>query len=214
MAARRLKKSKLSSEADVTPKDEATSDPPKEETNPDFELATGSPDGNVHFVLLTDLFELVRTASDRKKQEKNYKTVVALLKGIKPRGEVEGMLAVQMVATHTTVMECLGRAAQPNQTLEGRDLNLRHAEKLLGLYARQVEVLDKHRGKGQQKMTVKHITVNQGGQAMVGNVQSNAPSAESSALATTPPALVDQSDTALEMDLLATKKKTPARRKK
>jgi hypothetical protein len=37
-----------------------------------------------------------------------------------------------------------------------------------------METLDKHRGKGQQKVTVEHVHVHQGGQAIVGNVQTGA----------------------------------------
>ncbi len=95
----------------------------------------------------------------------------ALLQGIKPQGGIEGMLGAQMVAAHSAAMECLRRAMIPEQTLAGRDLNLKHAEKLLAIYARQVEVLDKHRGKGQQKVTVEYVNVEAGGQAIVGNVE-------------------------------------------
>ena len=36
-----------------------------------------------------------------------------------------------------------------------------------------METLDKHRGKGQQKVTVEHVHVEAGGQAVVGNVTTN-----------------------------------------
>ena len=74
---------------------------------------------------------------------------VAALKAIAPCNELEGMLAVQMVSTHNAAMDCLRRAMLPEQTFEARDLNLKHAAKLLSIYTRQLEVLDKHRGKGQ-----------------------------------------------------------------
>ena len=80
------------------------------------------------------------------------------------------MLAAQMISTHNAAMECLRRAMTEAQTFEGRDQNLKHAAKLLGLYERQLAALDKHRGKGQQKITVEHVTVEAGGQAIVGNV--------------------------------------------
>ena len=41
----------------------------------------------------------------------------------------------------------------------------------MALYARQLETLNKHRGKGQQKVTVEHVHVAEGGQAIVGNVE-------------------------------------------
>ncbi len=98
-------------------------------------------------------------------------SAIFLLQGIKRQGEIEGMMAAQMVATHSAAMECLRRAMIPDQTLLGRDLNLKHAAKLLAIYARQVEVLDKHRGKGQQKVTVEYVNVEPGGQAIVGHVE-------------------------------------------
>ncbi len=95
---------------------------------------------------------------------------ISLLQGIKPTDAIESMLATQMVATHNAAMECLRRAMIEGQTFAGRDQNLKHAAKLLSIYSRQIEVLDKHRGKGQQKVTVEHVHVAAGGQAMVGKV--------------------------------------------
>lgn len=93
------------------------------------------------------------------------------LAAINPRDGFEGILASQMVAVHETAMDCLRRAQYPGQPFETRDMNLKNAAKLLQLYVRQVEALDKHRGKGQQKITVEHVTVQAGGQAIVGHVQ-------------------------------------------
>jgi len=95
------------------------------------------------------------------------------LKGMKPNDEIEGMLASQMVATHSAAMECLRRAMLRDQTFAGRDQNLKHATKLLSIYTRQIETLNKHRGKGQQKMTIEYVNVEAGGQAVVGNVNAN-----------------------------------------
>ena len=93
------------------------------------------------------------------------------LKGIAPRSELEGMLAAQMIGAYNASMECLKRAMNPNKTFEGRDQNLKHAAKLMSIYERQLAALDKHRGKGQQRITVEHVTVEAGGQAIVGNVR-------------------------------------------
>jgi hypothetical protein len=49
-------------------------------------------------------------------------------------------------------------------------MNLRHASRLSRAFATQVEALKRYRTGGQQKVTVEHVTVNQGGQAIVGNV--------------------------------------------
>ncbi len=90
------------------------------------------------------------------------------LAGIAPRDPLEGMLAAQMVATHETAMDCFRRAQLAGQTFEGRRQNLEFANKLARSYATLVETLDKHRGKGQQVVRVEHVTVNAGGQAIVG----------------------------------------------
>lgn len=98
------------------------------------------------------------------------KSALALLQGIKPSDEIEGMLASQMVGTHSAAMECLRRAMIPSQTYAGVEQSLKHATKLLAIYARQVETLNKYRGKGQQKVTVEHVHVEAGAQAVVGNI--------------------------------------------
>ena len=105
-------------------------------------------------------------------------SAISMLHGIKPTDEMEGMLATQMVATHNAAMECLRRAMIPAQSLQGRDQNLRHASKLLSLYSRQIEVLNKHRGKGQQKVTVEYVNVESGGQAVVGHIETGKPPAK------------------------------------
>jgi len=90
--------------------------------------------------------------------------------GIGPRDEIEGMLAAQLVATHNAAMECYRRSMLDNQTFEGRRENLNQANKLTRSYATLMEALNRHRGKGQQKVVVEHVHVHQGGQAIVGNV--------------------------------------------
>jgi hypothetical protein len=95
---------------------------------------------------------------------------LGLLKGIKPEGEIEGMLATQMVGTHNAAIECLRRAMHPEQTF-GRDQNVKHAAKFLAIFTGQMGALNKNRGKGQQKTTVEHIHVEAGTNAIVGNVQ-------------------------------------------
>jgi hypothetical protein len=75
-----------------------------------------------------------------------------------------------MVACHNAAMDCCRRAMIPEQTSEGRKMNLNFATKLTRTYALHMEALDKHRGKGQQKVTVEHVHVHKGGQAIVGTV--------------------------------------------
>ena len=99
-------------------------------------------------------------------------SVVDALIGIAPRDELEGMIAAQLVACHNASMECYRRAMIGEQTFEGRRENLSQANKLSRTYATLLEALNRHRGKGTQKVTVEHVHVHEGGQAIVGNVQS------------------------------------------
>ncbi|WP_193376124.1 hypothetical protein [Bradyrhizobium japonicum] len=57
------------------------------------------------------------------------------------------------------------------QTFEGRRENLAQASKLSRTYAALLEALNRHRCKGQQKITVEHVHVHAGGQAVVGIVE-------------------------------------------
>ncbi len=96
-------------------------------------------------------------------------TVEALM-GIGPRDELEGMLAAQLIAVHNAAMECYRRAMLHEQTFEGRQQALSQGSKLCRTSAALIEALNRHRGKGQQKVTVEHVHVHSGGQAVVGVV--------------------------------------------
>ncbi len=121
---------------------------------------------------LTEIAKLLWHHEDTPQEESNKRIVRALelYESLEPVDGAEGMLAMQMVGTHDAALECLRRAALPNQTFEGRDMALKHAQKLMTLYTQQLATLNKHRGKGQQKVTVEHVNVEAGGQAIVGNV--------------------------------------------
>lgn len=94
-----------------------------------------------------------------------------MLGGIHPKDEIEGMLAAQMWATHAAAMEAHRRAMIPEQSFEGRAQSLKAADRCSRTFANLVDALNRHRGKGQQAIRVEHVTVNAGGQAIVGNVQ-------------------------------------------
>lgn len=138
--------------------------------------ATGSDSSDVQMTLLEQamaaLWEPDWKTDDQKVQamQATYDT----LNRIAPRSELEGMLAVQMIGTHNAAMECLRRAMIEGQGMESRDQNLKHATKLMSLYERQLAALDKRRGGGRQKITVEHVTVQAGGQAIVGDVHADA----------------------------------------
>jgi hypothetical protein len=109
--------------------------------------------------------------SNPEETNQQLSAMLAALIGIAPQDEIEGMLASQMVAANAAAMECYRRAMLGEQTFEGRKENLTQANKLSRTYVTLLEALNRHRGKGvQQKVTVEHVHVHAGGQAVVGMV--------------------------------------------
>jgi len=103
-------------------------------------------------------------------QNKQFEAALAGLIGIAPQDELEGMMAAQLLAAHFASMECYRRAMLGEQTFEGRRENLAQANKLSRTFTMLLQAMDRHRGKGQQKVVVEHVHVHAGGQAIVGNV--------------------------------------------
>jgi hypothetical protein len=108
--------------------------------------------------------------SDAEDSRRQRHAAVDALIGIKPADELEGMIASQLLAAQNAAMECYRRAMIGDQTFEGRRENLSQANKLSRTYAVLLDTLNRHRGKGQQKVTVEHVHVHAGGQAVVGSV--------------------------------------------
>jgi hypothetical protein len=109
--------------------------------------------------------------SDTNELSNKRSATIAALIGIGPKDEMEGMIAAQLLAAHNAAMECYRRAMLGEQTFEGRRENLSQANKLSRTYAVLLDALNRHRGKGQQKVTVEHVHVHAGGQAVVGTVE-------------------------------------------
>jgi hypothetical protein len=95
---------------------------------------------------------------------------LAAATGIGARDEIEGMLATQMVATHVAAIRVL-RQLKGSETIVQQNSNGSLAVKLLRTFTMQLEALQRYRSNGQQKVTVEHVHVNAGGQAIVGTVE-------------------------------------------
>jgi hypothetical protein len=109
--------------------------------------------------------------------QKMVDNVLEIMTSIKPRDHIEGLLATQMLATHNAMMNCFSRVAMSInsteiKTIEVTNILINSANKLARTYAMQIEALSRYRSKGQQKMTVEHVHINSGGQAIIGNVNS------------------------------------------
>ena len=67
---------------------------------------------------------------DNDEANKLRSAAVEALIGIKPKDEIEGMIAAQLVACHNASMECYRRAMLPNILFDMRHGNLNSANKL------------------------------------------------------------------------------------
>ncbi len=95
---------------------------------------------------------------------------LAVVDGLKPENEIEAMLAIQMAATHDAAMTMLARAKH-DSLFERASGYGNLATKLLRTFTAQAEALAKLRRGGEQKVTVEHVHVHGGGQAIVGSVE-------------------------------------------
>jgi hypothetical protein len=146
-------------------------DPVKKGGNslPALQESLGMADGELVLKLLAQTGNATPIAGPDRPVDWNY--VASALRGIGSKGELEGLLAAQMVATHSLGMEFLRRSVRQEQSNVGIDLNLNRSLKILRMFATQLERLDHHRGKGGQKMIVEHVHIYKGGQAVVGTVE-------------------------------------------
>jgi hypothetical protein len=101
--------------------------------------------------------------------ERGLNFMLSVVKGIEPRDQVEAMLAAQMAATHNATMTFARRLAHVDN-LAQQDSAERAYNKLARTFAAQVEALKRYRSSGEQLVRVEHVTVHEGGQAIVGNV--------------------------------------------
>lgn len=100
-----------------------------------------------------------------------YKLAVETVASLKPRNALEAMLTTQMAAIHMAAMTAMTKVSTPGQPSDAAELYVTRATRLMRTFLQQLEVLSKLRGEsGQQKVTVEHVNVGAGGQAIVGAV--------------------------------------------
>ncbi|MCA9842402.1 MAG: hypothetical protein KC475_09790 [Cyanobacteria bacterium HKST-UBA03] len=94
-----------------------------------------------------------------------------MLAELAPSSATESMLCAQMVANHQLIMFQAMNAQRPELPMDIKDNYLNRLVKLQRLFNAQADTLHKLRNGGQQKMTVEHVHVNEGGQAIIGTVE-------------------------------------------
>jgi hypothetical protein len=99
--------------------------------------------------------------------------MLSVVKGVKPRDQVEAMLAAQMAAVHAAAMNAALQLAQANKLVQ-QEFAERAINKLTRTFAAQTEALKRYRSGGEPNVTVQHVSVSDGGQTIVGNVTARA----------------------------------------
>ena len=118
--------------------------------------AFGTPDTELQTYLLN---QVLNTFQNGEQYDQSANNALALLNGIQPRDEIEGMLAAQMIGIHNLAMDNLRRANIENH-LDWVRMRASHAVKLMKVFTDQMEALKKYRTGGQQKMIVEHLHIN------------------------------------------------------
>lgn len=130
-----------------------------------------SDDWNSHFFnsLANGLPEKSPLYSEETRQAAFSALAVGLVEG-KPADPIEAMLIGQIIVASATANELHRRTWIKDQPFLVVSKFLALADKAQRTVGLLVEALNRHRGKGQQKVTVEHVHVHAGGQAIVGSV--------------------------------------------
>jgi hypothetical protein len=131
--------------------------------------AAGVSDRDVAFRIIVQMAGLQTTRSDDVDQR--LLEALTMLEELKPGNAMESLLAVQMIHVHEAAVKSLQLATVEGQTEEGRAANVLRAVKLVRIFIEMLTAMQKLRGKPtEQRVTVEHVHVHEGGQAIVGAV--------------------------------------------
>ena len=133
------------------------------------DLKTTSPEVShlVHVAASSQVF-----GNDQK--DRNLEHALAQIRDLAPQTPLESMLVRQMIAVDGAINKIMRDAMDDNQFRDNRIQGLNAGAKLHRTFLAQVESLQKLKGKGEQVVRVERVTVNDGGQAIVGNVEHKA----------------------------------------
>ncbi len=130
--------------------------------------AIGTGDMTFTYGLLLDASGIA-TKTDGTSDMERVNYALSIVKGIKPRNQVEAMLGIQMAAIHMATMRAAANLSAA-KTGKAFELYERSLNKLGRTFTTQMEALKRYRSKGNQRIVVERVNVSEGGQAIVGNV--------------------------------------------
>lgn len=106
------------------------------------------------------------TAQGQAPDEDGMNFVMAVIKGVEPKDQIEALLAAQMATVHLATMTFARRLSHV-ETIPQQDSAERALNKLARTFAMQLEALKRYRSGGEQKVIVQHVHVAEGGKAAV-----------------------------------------------
>ena len=138
--------------------------------------------------------------------EADINFMLSVIRNIKPKDQIEVMLASQMAAVHMALMTTVNQLGEADSADER--IAAEHAlNRLSRTFAAQMEALKRYRNGGQQKVVVEHLTVRNSGQAIARNVS---PARRSSTAARKSAVrMADQSESLATMPQARDKQKLP-----
>ena len=103
-----------------------------------------------------------------------YETTKQTIEALSPADPIEAMIVSQMIATHNASMNCFaaGQTLMDPSVLQFRDSTMNQGVKSSKVFVQLVDALQRYRQKdvSTQKLTVGHVEVHEGAQAIVGNI--------------------------------------------
>jgi hypothetical protein len=125
--------------------------------------------GTADLKFLEGILQQLAMVAEPEGDERGLNFMLALVKGVEPKDQVEAMLAAQMAAVHNATMS-FARRLNCAENVQQQDSAERTLNRLARTFATQTEALKRYRSGGEQTVRVEHVTVNEGGRAIVGNV--------------------------------------------
>jgi hypothetical protein len=125
--------------------------------------ALGTMDHDLHRGIVEQLGDAASYGLD----EQALDFMLSVVKSIKPRDQVETMLAVQMAEVHMATLTSARLLARATAVVQQEHAE-RALNKLARTFATQTEALRRYRSGGEPNVTVRQVSVSDGGQAIVG----------------------------------------------
>lgn len=149
----------------------AISHPDPQAGEPLLAEALGVPDRDALHGILKQLVKA--SAIGQKPDEANLAYMISMIRSIAPKDSIECMLVSQMVSVHMAAMRCACRLACTDDLIQQESIT-RTSTRLSRTFAAQVEALSRHRNSDERAITVRNLSVQDGGRAIVGNITQHA----------------------------------------